>query len=171
LNQQSDRYISFVKGKSPQKISDYFRNFIGIEENDYNPKADNDNLVDALDNYSSQSELSIEEMQENKKKAYQYCQQQAKDGNLIELNELSSAINEASPKDFSDYIKAEPYSIEQQLLPDRKSLRQILRYNGFSPGMRISFDKALLGYSVFYDKNTDTLTIKGIPDNLRDQLT
>ena len=36
--------------------------------------------------------------------------------------------------------------------------------------MSLNFDRKLLGEKVFYDEANDTLTIKGIPANLRDQL-
>ncbi|MBF4353841.1 hypothetical protein EAY36_21515 [Vibrio anguillarum] len=36
--------------------------------------------------------------------------------------------------------------------------------------MTIQFDRILLSERVFYDAETDTLTIKGTPPNLRDQL-
>ena len=34
----------------------------------------------------------------------------------------------------------------------------------------MSFDAKLLGDRVHYDPSTDTLTIKGVPPNLKDQL-
>ena len=37
--------------------------------------------------------------------------------------------------------------------------------------MTVAFDRKLLGDKVHYDPVTDTLVIKGIPPNLKDQLT
>ncbi|WP_183071554.1 nucleoid-associated protein, partial [Salmonella enterica] len=37
-------------------------------------------------------------------------------------------------------------------------------------GLTINFDAMLLGERIFWDPATDTLTIKGTPPNLREQL-
>ena len=42
---------------------------------------------------------------------------------------------------------------------------------GAGGGLSLNFDAMLLGERVFYDPETDTLTIKGTPPNLKDQLT
>ncbi|MDX2322278.1 MAG: nucleoid-associated protein, partial [Moritella sp.] len=38
-------------------------------------------------------------------------------------------------------------------------------------GLSVSFDQKLMGERISYDAQTDTLTIVGIPPNLREQLT
>jgi nucleoid-associated protein YejK len=43
-------------------------------------------------------------------------------------------------------------------------------YDRSGGGLTINFDAMLLGERVFWDPATDTLTIKGTPPNLRDQL-
>ena len=37
-------------------------------------------------------------------------------------------------------------------------------------GLTLSFEQKLLNSRVFYDPQTDTLTIRGVPPNLKDQL-
>lgn len=50
-------------------------------------------------------------------------------------------------------------------------MRKLTKFVGAGGGLNISFDSLLMGERVFYDPETDTLTIKGTPPNLRDQLT
>nr|WP_264757183.1 nucleoid-associated protein [Klebsiella pneumoniae] len=52
----------------------------------------------------------------------------------------------------------------------RSTLRQLTKFAGSGGGLTINFDAMLLGERVFWDPATDTLTIKGTPPNLRDQL-
>ena len=52
---------------------------------------------------------------------------------------------------------------------DRGTLRQ-LTVAGSGGGISLNFDAMLLGERIFWDAATDTLTIKGTPPNLRDQL-
>ena len=53
---------------------------------------------------------------------------------------------------------------------DRSTLRQLTKFAGSGGGLTINFDAMLLGERIFWDAATDTLTIKGTPPNLRDQL-
>lgn len=54
--------------------------------------------------------------------------------------------------------------------PDRTTLKQLTKYSGSGGGLTINFDALLLDERVFWDPATDTLTIKGTPPNLREQL-
>ncbi len=54
--------------------------------------------------------------------------------------------------------------------PDRTTFKQLTKYSGSGGGLTINFDALLLDERVFWDPATDTLTIKGTPPNLREQL-
>jgi len=45
------------------------------------------------------------------------------------------------------------------------------KFSGAGNGVSVSFERKLLGSRVQYDVHNDVLTIKGIPPNLKDQLT
>ncbi|MFT5282799.1 MAG: nucleoid-associated protein, partial [Yoonia sp.] len=45
------------------------------------------------------------------------------------------------------------------------------KYSGAGGGISVSFERKLLGQRIHYDIQTDTLTISGLPPNLKDQLT
>lgn len=62
------------------------------------------------------------------------------------------------------------YELEESFPADRSTLRQLTKYAGSGGGLTINFDAMLLGERIFWDPATDTLTIKGTPPNLRDQL-
>lgn len=49
-------------------------------------------------------------------------------------------------------------------------MRQLTKFAGSGGGLSINFDALLLDERIFWDAATDTLTIKGTPPNLRDQL-
>ena len=52
----------------------------------------------------------------------------------------------------------------------RSLLNDVSTATGSGGGVTINFDALLLGERIFWDAATDTLTIKGTPPNLRDQL-
>jgi nucleoid-associated protein len=46
----------------------------------------------------------------------------------------------------------------------------LAKFSGQGGGLSLSFDRKLYGDRIQYDAHTDTLVIKGIPPNLKDQL-
>ncbi|WP_438875949.1 nucleoid-associated protein, partial [Bacillus cereus group sp. Bce028] len=72
---------------------------------------------------------------------------------------------------FLEFTREHGYQLEESFPGDRATVRKLTKYVGAGGGLNISFDSLLMGERVFYDPETDTLTIKGTPPNLRDQLT
>ncbi len=46
----------------------------------------------------------------------------------------------------------------------------MVKFSGLGGGVSVSFERKHLGERVTYNEATDTLVIKGIPPNLKDQL-
>ena len=73
-------------------------------------------------------------------------------------------------QNFAQFTEDKGYELAETFPADRSTLRQLMKYAGSGGGMTINFDAKLLGERIFWDPATDTLTIKGTPPNLRDQL-
>ncbi|MEI8597476.1 nucleoid-associated protein [Vibrio sp. M60_M31a] len=71
-----------------------------------------------------------------------------------------------------DFTKEQGYELEESFPGDRANgSGKLTKYVGAGGGLNtLSFDSLLLGERIFYDPETDTLTIKGTPPNLKDQL-
>lgn len=74
-------------------------------------------------------------------------------------------------KTFQAFSSEQGYALEETFPVDRGTRRQLTKYAGSGGGITLNFDAQLLGERIFWDPATDTLTIKGTPPNLRDQLT
>ncbi|EAM5269723.1 nucleoid-associated protein YejK [Salmonella enterica] len=142
-NPQSTRYLTFLKGRVGRKVADFFMDFLGASEG-LNAKAQNRGLLQAVDDFTAEAQLDKAERQNVRQQVYSYCNEQLQAGEEIELEESFPA--------------------------DRSTLRQLTKYAGSGGGLTINFDAMLLGERIFWDPATDTLTIKGTPPNLRDQL-
>lgn len=169
VNANSNRYLTFVKGRVGRKVSDFFLDFLGAETG-LDPQLQNQCLLQAVEDYCEQGELNKEQTRAVKKQVFDYCKGQINAGDEIGLRELSDNMPTLNEQPFADFTAQQDYGLEQSIPPVRSALKSLTKFSGSGKGITISFDAALLNSRIYWDANTDTLTIKGIPPNLRDQL-
>lgn len=169
INANSNRYLTFIKGRVGRKIGDFFMDFLGAEEG-LNPQVQNQCLLQAVSDYCAQGELTQEQTQAVKKQAFEYCKGQINAGEEIEIAELSTALPTLNEQPFAEFTQQQDYGLEDSIPPLRAALKSLTKLSGSGKGITISFDAELLNQRIIWDEGTDTLTIKGLPPNLRDQL-
>ncbi|MBF4296600.1 nucleoid-associated protein YejK, partial [Vibrio anguillarum] len=99
-----------------------------------------------------------------------HCFDVAKLGEELDVVELSGELPLNNGKSFESYVVENGYELAAQFPVDKKMISKLVMFRGAGGGITIQFDRILLSERVFYDAETDTLTIKGTPPNLRDQL-
>ncbi|HDL3891860.1 TPA: nucleoid-associated protein YejK [Mannheimia haemolytica] len=169
LDATLNRYLTFVKGRVGRKIADFFMDFLSAEEG-FNPQLQNQTLLQAVSDYCEQGELSAPQTREVKKQVFEYCKGQINSGEEIALNELSNALPTLNEIDFAQFTQEQEYGLEENIPPMRNALKTLTKFSGSGKGVTISFNAELLGERLIWDELNDTLTIKGLPANLRDQL-
>ena len=169
VNANSNRYLTFIKGRVGRKISDFFMDFLGAEEG-LNPQVQNQCLLQAVSDYCEQGELNKEQTQAVKKLVFEYCKGQLASGDEIALTELSANLPTLNERPFVTFTEEQDYGLEETIPPVRSALKTLTKFSGSGKGVTLSFDADLLNNRVEWDPLTDTLTIKGIPPNLKDQL-
>ncbi len=169
VNANSNRYLTFIKGRVGRKISDFFMDFLGAEEG-LNPQVQNQCLLQAVSDYCEQGELNKEQTQAVKKLVFEYCKGQLASGDEIALTELSTNLPTLNERPFVTFTEEQDYGLEETIPPVRSALKTLTKFSGSGKGVTLSFDADLLNNRVEWDPLTDTLTIKGIPPNLKDQL-
>ena len=168
-NPQSRQYISYLKGSKGRKATDYFRDFIGCQEGIDGP-GETRTLLKAFSDFVESEDLGEESAREKTNPLVSYSMAQAKLGEPITLGELSELIDEDQPKSFYDFIKAKDYGLSETLPPDKKTLNKFRRFTGRAEGMSISFEAHLLGDKIKFDEAGGTLTLRGLPTQLTEQL-
>ncbi|WP_100752037.1 nucleoid-associated protein YejK [Vibrio salilacus] len=170
-DKQSNRYLAYIKGRVGRKVADFFLDFLQAEVG-LDTKQQNQVLMQAVDDFCADSKLEKDEVISYKKQVADYCNEQIKVGDEVQVRELSGGLPPSQDgTSFLDYTQAQGYELEESFPADRATVRKLTKYVGAGGGLNISFDSLLMGERVFYDPETDTLTIKGTPPNLRDQLT
>ncbi|MDQ6589230.1 MAG: nucleoid-associated protein YejK, partial [Haemophilus parainfluenzae] len=162
VNANSNRYLTFIKGRVGRKISDFFMDFLGAEEG-LNPQVQNQCLLQAVSDYCEQGELNKEQTQAVKKQVFEYCKGQLASGDEIALTELSANLPTLNERPFVTFTEEQDYGLEETIPPVRSALKTLTKFSGSGKGVTLSFDADLLNNRIEWDPLTDTLTIKGIP--------
>ncbi|KOC87680.1 nucleoid-associated protein YejK [Winslowiella iniecta] len=168
-NPESTRYLTFLRGRVGRKVADFFMDFLGASVG-LDTKAQNRGLLQAVDDYCAESQLDKGERQNYRQQVYSYCNEQLQAGEEIALEDLSKELPPLGEKTFQAFTQEQGYELEETFPADRSTLRQLTKFAGSGGGLTLNFDAMLLGERIFWDPATDTLTIKGTPPNLRDQL-
>lgn len=168
-NASSKQYISFIRGRSGKRVSDYFRDFIGCVEG-ANPEEETTTLLQAFQDYVGEADLEPVALKDKTKAMSSYVSGQARQGEQVALEELSGLMDEQQPRAFYDYIRNKDYGLSAEIPPDKRTLNNFMRFYGKADGLSISFEAHLLGERVEYDESADSLVIKHPPKGLVEQL-
>ena len=103
-------------------------------------------------------------------KQIDYYKEKLEQGEDIEIKELASKLPADSDEGFYSFNQASEAPLEDSFQADRGMLKTLAKFSGQGGGMTISFDRKHYGDRITYNAETDTLVIKGIPPNLKDQL-
>lgn len=166
---EQNRYVSFIKGRMGRKVSDFFMHFIGCEEL-VDIKQQNKQLVESVDAFLASEQLDKTEQHQSRQIVSDYYKAKLEQGEDIELTELAESLPKDSGRDFSEFNQALENPLETSFQADRSALKTLAKFSGQGGGVSISFDRVLYGDRIEYNQETDTLVIKGIPPNLKDQL-
>jgi nucleoid-associated protein len=165
------RYVSFIKGRMGRKVSDFFMNFMGCEEQ-VDVKQQNKQLMQNVDEYLSQEQCDAYEKNQHRGSVAAYFKEQIDSGEDVSVEDIAKYLpqNEDEGQSFTDFNAQQEVPLEPTFQPDRAVIKTLAKFSGAGGGVTLNFDRQLLGERVLYDPNTDTLTIRGIPPNLKDQL-
>lgn len=168
-NPASKQYVSFLKAKKGRRVTEYFRDFFGCQEGIDGP-GETRTLLKAFSDFVESEDLGEESARKKTHTLVSYSMAQAKLGEPITIAELSELINEDQPKAFADFIKIADYGLSDTLPPDKKTLNKFRRFTGRAEGLSISFEQHLLGSKIEFDEAGGTLTLRGLPTQLTEQL-
>lgn len=168
-NIDAARYIAFTKGRPGQRYDQFTLDFLEAQTG-LQPKVQNQVLLQAVydfcqTNFDHDDSLALE------RAVFKYCDQASKSGDEIKLDELSGELPSTDEgTTFDTFVESQGYELEESFPVVKTEVKKLKAFFGSGGGINISFDTCLLSERVFFDQETDTLTIKGIPPNLRDQL-
>ena len=168
VNPDNNRYVSFIKGRMGRKVSDFFLAFIGCEEL-VDIKQQNKQLVSVVDDYFQTEQLDNYEKQQGRQQMASYYKEKIEQGEDIQLTELADKLPKGE-NSFIEFARSIENPLEDKFQADPTVIKSMNKFSGAGGGLTLSFERKLLGDRVQYDPHSDTLLIKGVPPNLKDQL-
>ena len=189
-----EKYFTFSFGRGDKPIQKLFSDFAGFIDT-LDTEQETQEFLKIVEEYASS--LPEDQSAETKTKVIEYCVEQDKQGEAVEFKTLSGQLDSSAPEKFEQFValkkreyrQVRPRSestmndpeasnelahgesvVKTELIPDRKSLKNYLRYSGKNKEVTLSFAATALGTDISFDASENTLTIKNLPSRLLKQL-
>lgn len=164
-----EKYISFLKGKT--EVSKYFKQFIGC--NDVHEVVfESKKVVELIKNFTNSLPNKT-----NKEKdviidnAYSYLINLASEKKPLSLEALANYIYPEDPDAFKSVLGSDEHAIIDGFIPDGRSIKALLRYEGKSKHWTLKFDRtAIRNKHLRYDPNKKQITLTEVSDALHQEL-
>ncbi len=189
-----EKYFTFSFGRGDKPVQKLFSDFAGFIDT-LDTEQETQEFLQIVEEYAST--LPEDQSVETKTKVIEYCVEQDKQGEAVEFKTLSGQLDSSAPEKFEQFValkkrerrEVRPRSestmndseasnelahgesvIKTELIPDRKSLKNYLRYSGKNKEVTLSFAATALGSDISFDPSENSLTIKNLPSRLLKQL-
>lgn len=166
---ESERYISMIRGKESNKLSEYFRKFIGSDET-INSKQETSELFTAVSQFCDSNIDDGETKSQFKQKAADFCLEQADKGQNVVLKDFSGYVADNAVDDFMNYVKGEQFNLSDEISPNKTVIRRFNKISGRNQQLSITINEEALGDTIIYDAEKETLTLSDLPATLKAQL-
>ncbi len=161
-------YLSSVPPKGDAPLVELFDQLTGFHHG-INKQESTTQLLEGIEQYVKQ--LPDQHANEVRDQVVEYCTEKEKSDEPVTIPGLSEVLNGIDCDQFIRQMATHNPKVEDEpVMIDRRALQRYVRFSGREKALAISFSSAQLNDRVIYDKESDTLTIKGLPKGLRDQL-
>jgi nucleoid-associated protein len=145
--------------------------YIACEEK-VDVKQQNKQLMQNVDDYLSHEQCDAYEKNQHRGSVAAYFKEKVVEGEDVTVEEIAQFLpqDEDAGQSFAVFNDQQESPLEPSFQPDRAVIKSLAKFSGSGGGVTLNFDRQLLGERILYDPHTDTLTIRGIPPNLKDQL-
>ncbi|WMR35701.1 nucleoid-associated protein [Metapseudomonas otitidis] len=166
----NDNYLSFIKGKGQDKVSEFFKLFLGCN-NSVAAVAETQKLRKALELFTDAQGFNEEQKEEFLRNSFNICSKYVKEDTPFELETFANAAWPDAPQVLIDAFEEYDLNISDGFVPDKRSLNGLVKFTGGTKFWRITFDRtALNNREIEFNAENETITIKKIPGDLLGRL-
>lgn len=167
-SETDDTYLSFVRGN--KDISVYFMTFIDCNDKTTS-KVSSVRLLQTIDDYMKTKGWDYETKRQKKNDIFAYCDKCMSNKEGIKLSTISDLINSEDANEFSEFASEENRGVSSVISGMRSELKKLKTIYYKDKFMTLGFDRELLTTNqISYNADRKSLTFKGIPQELIDQI-
>lgn len=171
--EDKERYISFLKGKSREKeVVGYFKELLNIDEDMYtDPAKHTRDLVNVIKNFCK-DKLTDSDSGDARKRVHVFSLDKVNKEENITLEEVANLLSPSSPQDFIDYIKENKIEIPCEFKPLKGKLKALVRYSvkGVTTDYTLSFEHSAIEDNKIWLNHEENLVISDVPSWLKTQI-
>jgi nucleoid-associated protein len=161
------QYLTLQTSRSSKELTHAFIKFTGFISG-VNLQQQTNEFLDIVDQYAQS--LSKEESNPAKNTIVNYCVDQDMQGNPINFESLSQVLDEQEPDKFSNFVKQNQETPQQEIYAHRNSLKKYVRFYGREKDLSISFSSDRIDDNITFNPETGSLTFQQVPKSLQAQL-
>lgn len=164
-------YLSMIPPRNNPGLSDAFHLLTGFS-NDLDKEEATLSFLEGIEAFTQH--VPEEKVNDYRNKVVEYCMEQDLKDEPVDITTLSQNLEGIDVDKFiREMLPHNPKredGEDEELMIDRRSLRRYTKFSGREKDLSISFSSHQLNNRVYYNQDTDTLTVTGIPKALRKQL-
>jgi nucleoid-associated protein len=164
---QEDPHLTFIRGS--RDVAQYFQNFIGCT--DLTPaKEASKRFKAAVADYLNKSSIDVDEREHRLSMVYDRCADCIRRKQPINLSMIAGILNPSQPEEFVQFANGEQYKVSSVFNGHSQTLRSLKFISFRSKELSLTFDHSLFGTRIVYKQRENSLIIKDVPEELREQL-
>ena len=161
-------YLSFVKGL--KDISLYFMQFIDVDNKNTSTESTN-RLLRAIDEFAKREGWDKERKIQRQDDVCSYCLDRIDKKQEILLSYISAIMDPDNPEKFQDLATDDEFGVSSVINGNKSKLRLLKRITYKDDNLRLEFNtKLFLDKTIIYDEKNNKITIKNIPELLKQQI-
>ncbi len=165
-----ERYLSFIKGRGQDKVSDYFKAFLGCD-NSVAAATETNTLLNGLEYFSSQQSMDDVAKDAFLNRAFDICNRLANEDEPLDIQIFSNELWPNAPEELVEVLSNPDLQLSEGFVPDKRVLRRLVKFSGRTSLWKIEFNRTALNKRlIIFNEEDETLTITNLPEDLKDRL-
>ena len=164
---EDSSYITMVHPRGNPKLMRAFERVTGFVQK-VDKKEATEAFLQGVESFAKT--LPEEKAREVRAQIVSHCIAQDGQDRPVSIPGLSKELNGIDVEQFARQMSNYQPKGQEEIMVDKRSLQRYVRFSGRDKDLVISFSTSHLHHRVDYDEQTDSLTIRGVPKALREQL-
>lgn len=161
----SERYLSFIKGRKQDKVSEYFKAFLGCNSNIV-AATESNTLIAALESFATSKAFNEEERDAFFTKAHMICYDLANKDEPLHIEPFANELWPSDPLELVEVLSSPDIKLTEGFVPDKRVLRRLVKFSGKTKQWKIEFTRTAIQEGQIIFNEDETLTIRDLPKDL-----